>query len=212
MPMVLDRLFQLRHQTLLRSALFLGLMGCGYVILAVGRPPRRPPAIGSDPLSEPAMRARITDGVTVAPGRWTSIVVHHSATASGNAARFHDYHLYERGWEGGLGYHFVIGNGDGSGDGEVEIGARWLLQETGVHVRLHNAGAIGICLVGNFEETAPTPTQMRALTCLVRCLMDLCRLDPGAVKLHRELGDTLCPGQFFPAEEFRTGLAAPAAD
>ena len=55
--------------------------------------------------------------------RWRYIVVHHSAGPTGSAAVFHRWHL-KRGWRG-LGYHFVIGNGTGSRDGEVEVGFRW---------------------------------------------------------------------------------------
>src|SRR5688572_31655749 len=50
--------------------------------------------------------------------RWKYIYVHHSRTTSGNAmtlARSAD----------GVGDHFVIGNGDGCIDGEIQIGQRW---------------------------------------------------------------------------------------
>ncbi|HHT9113865.1 MAG TPA: hypothetical protein ACFYD0_11140, partial [Candidatus Wunengus sp. YC65] len=52
---------------------------------------------------------------------WRYIVVHHSATSSGNAAEFDKYHRRKKGWENGLGYHFVIGNGNGTPDGKIEI-------------------------------------------------------------------------------------------
>ena len=48
---------------------------------------------------------------------WRYIVIHHSATASGNAAEFDREHR-ARGWDG-LGYHFVIDNGVGGPDGRV---------------------------------------------------------------------------------------------
>ena len=41
--------------------------------------------------------------------RWKGIVIHHSASAYGDAAHEHKYHL-SRGWDG-LGYQFVINNG-----------------------------------------------------------------------------------------------------
>ena len=34
----------------------------------------------------------------------------------------------------GLAYHFVIGNGSSSGNGEIEIGSRWTRQINGGHV------------------------------------------------------------------------------
>src|SRR5574342_132619 len=54
----------------------------------------------------------------VTENQWKYIVIHHSATEKGNAARFDEYHRKKRGWEYGLAYHFVIGNGTLSGDGE----------------------------------------------------------------------------------------------
>ena len=63
--------------------------------------------------------------------KWTDIVIHHSATRSGSAQSFHEYHQ-SRGWDG-LGYDFVIGNGHGSRDGQVEAGYRWREQKRGAH-------------------------------------------------------------------------------
>ena len=37
--------------------------------------------------------------------------------------------------QNGLAYHFLIGNGIDSGDGEVEIGPRWKRQLLGGHVK-----------------------------------------------------------------------------
>jgi hypothetical protein len=49
-----------------------------------------------------------------------------SATDLGGAKRFHKQHK-ARGWDG-LGYHFVIGNGSDTADGEIEVGHRWKIQ------------------------------------------------------------------------------------
>ena len=57
----------------------------------------------------------------------------------------------------------------------------------------------------------PTEAQMEALIGLVRCLMDLCGLAPGDVRLHGELMATACPGRRFPTAAFRAALAARTA-
>ena len=58
-----------------------------------------------------------------------------------------------------LGYHFVIGNGTHTGDGQVEVGSRWGKQKHGAHCKTpdnyYNDHGIGICLVGNFENSNP---------------------------------------------------------
>src|SRR2546422_5378948 len=103
-----------------------------------------------------AVRER-TKELSVSSGRWQWIVGHHSAIKNGNATIYDRAHR-QRGMENGLAYHFVIGNGIDSGDGEIEIGHRWIKQLKGGHVHREdiNEVGIGICLVGNFEETRPT--------------------------------------------------------
>ncbi len=136
-------------------------------------------------------------------GRWRHIIVHHSATGNGNAEIFHRFHRDHRNMPNGLGYHFIIGNGTNSRDGEIEVGTRWTRQIQGGHVRslAYNANSIGICLVGNFETGRPTANQMASFTELVHYLKETklggsCRL-----LAHKELETTLCPGRHFPLRE-----------
>ncbi len=131
---------------------------------------------------------------------WRYIVIHHSATTSGSAAEFDRYHRRKRGWENGLGYHFVIGNGNGTPDGEVEIGNRWLDQIDGAHagVEEYNHYGIGICLVGNFNQSRPTAAQMASLSVLVEYLQNRCHITSENVIMHRHCRQTDCPGRNFP--------------
>ncbi len=135
---------------------------------------------------------------------WRYIVAHHAGTGTGNAAIYDNYHRNTIGMANGLAYHFVIGNGTKSGDGEIEIGGRWDRQLQGGHVRNHqvNERGIGICLVGNFQKTSPTPRQLAALTALTRYLRDFV---PTRTKfaVHREIdgrNHTVCPGRNFPVQ------------
>ncbi len=104
---------------------------------------------------------------------WKYIVIHHSGTKSGSVESFHKHHL--RLGIGGLGYHFIIGNGNGMKDGEIKAGFRWKKQISGCHVsraaRYHNVFGIGICLVGNFERTKPTKKQIKSLVLLIKKLI-----------------------------------------
>ena len=91
--------------------------------------------------------------------------MHNSGTRQGNARIFDTYHRRVRKMPNGLAYHFVIGNGSSSGDGEIEIGSRWTKQINGGHVAsdyLNNI-AIGICLVGDLNRDDATKAQMAAL-------------------------------------------------
>lgn len=131
---------------------------------------------------------------------WRYIVIHHSATASGSAAGFDSYHRKKRGWENGLGYHFVIGNGNGTTDGKIEIGNRWLDQIDGAHagVEEYNHYGIGICLVGNFNQSRPTEAQMASLSVLVEYLQNRCHITAENIIMHRHCRQTDCPGRNFP--------------
>jgi hypothetical protein len=100
---------------------------------------------------------------TVASRDWKHIVIHHTATTSGSVESIHAAHLKNKDKNGnpwlGIGYHFVIGNGDGMPDGLVEPTFRWRTQIQGAHAgssnKDYNERGIGICLVGNFEKTPP---------------------------------------------------------
>ncbi|RPG87522.1 MAG: LysM peptidoglycan-binding domain-containing protein [Coraliomargarita sp. TMED73] len=143
----------------------------------------------------------INAGIPVRPKLWNTIVVHHSAVKFGNAAKYDAGHR-RRGMKNGLAYHFVIGNGIDSGDGEIEIGPRWRKQLLGGHLKSYrlNQSAIGICLVGNFEETRPSKKQIQALTQLVDWLQREVLRKRTRFAGHKELpGEkTVCPGKYFP--------------
>ncbi len=141
--------------------------------------------------------------------RWKKIVVHHSATDNGNAAIFNRAHLRRR-MENGLAYHFVIGNGtNGTGDGEIEIGQRWMRQIHGGHVRnlALNEVSVGICLVGNFEKRKPTAKQMTSVHNLTQFLQRELLFNRPKVYGHKDLEQNLCPGKFFPLKAYRARFA-----
>lgn len=131
---------------------------------------------------------------------WKWIVVHHSASSIGSAAIFDRAHR-DKGWDE-LGYHFVIGNGTGSGDGVIEVGTRWPIQKWGAHAKTpdnrFNDFGIGICLVGNFDNSQPTAKQLAALTKLTSYLMETYHISPENVLGHGQTKATDCPGKNMP--------------
>ena len=69
----------------------------------------------------------------------------------------------------------MIGNGNGSADGQIEVAQRWNNQKQGVHcrnARTHDVDeyGIGICLVGDLDKQPPTPRQIAATQALVAYL------------------------------------------
>lgn len=156
----------------------------------------------------PALTAVIaaTQSLKVDVQRWRHIVLHHSGIEDGNAKAYDSGHR-RRGMEYGLAYHFVIGNGRDSGDGEIEIGPRWLKQQRGGHVRNSavNENGIGICLVGNFEKRRPGAKQLAAAYSLVDYLRAGLVHPKHNVTVHRwvDRNHTVCPGRNFPFAELK---------
>ncbi len=152
------------------------------------------------------------DRAPVLRERWRFIIVHNSGTKQGNARIFDYYHKHVRRMQNGLAYHFVIGNGTSSGDGEIEVGNRWTRQINGGHVHsdyLNNI-SLGICLVGDFNRSQPTKAQLASCEELIRYLRARCgKVDRKniPVRPHREMNPprwaTDCPGDDFPYRWFR---------
>jgi hypothetical protein len=102
-------------------------------------------------------------------------------------ARWHK----QRGW-GAIGYHYIIDRG-----GEVAIGRPEAVE--GAHVRGHNKGSIGICLLGGhgssendaFEKNF-TPEQAKALRELIADISH--RAGNVSVRGHNEVAAKACPG------------------
>jgi len=161
-------------------------------------PPRPPPLAFVGParsqIDAPKDRLR----------EWEYIVVHHSGTPGGNAKIFDYYHRQTRGMENGLAYHFVIGNGSDSGDGQIEVGPRWSMQKQGGHLASEslNEIAIGICLVGDFSTHRLGSRQTAALIELVQYLRKMMPDAKLKFRLHREINTkpTECPGKLFPSQ------------
>jgi len=141
--------------------------------------------------------------------QWYWIVIHHSATPAGGAAAFDKMHK-AKGWDE-LGYHFVIGNGTDTRDGQIEVGSRWPKQKWGAHDKTpgnqYNEHGIGICLVGNFDANRPSPAQIKSLEKLVAYLMKSYRIPADRVLGHGETKPTECPGRFLNVASVRRACA-----
>lgn len=146
--------------------------------------------------------AEATRRIKVDVDRWQWIIVHHSAIEAGNAKAYDNYHRNVKRMRNGLAYHFVIGCGKDSGDGEIEIGSRWTDQIRGGHVRKASVNdvGIGICLVGNFQNRKPTAKQLAAFNELMLLLKDFILEKKCRFAGHKEidLHHTVCPGRHFP--------------
>lgn len=137
---------------------------------------------------------------------WKYIVLHHSAHAAGGYAQIDRDHRENLGTQG-CGYHFIVGNGTESPDGQIEVAKRWSDQKAGAHCRDPKAGelndhGIGICLVGDLDQSEPTPRQIEATRALVAYLRERYTIRADHAGTHAQLAQTAtaCPGKHFPTD------------
>ena len=141
------------------------------------------------------------------PGRWKYIYIHQSATAGGDARS-----LAAAANPADIPDHFIIGNGNGLSDGEIQVGPRWNDQSPAAPP----AGAdrldpdcISVCMVGNFDQSQPTAMQLRRLSQLVQTLQDQCRISADGLVLITDTQSANNPaaiGRYFPADGFRNQI------
>ncbi len=134
--------------------------------------------------------------------KWKYIYLHHSRTPAGNALSLGQ-------GLGGLGDHFVIGNGDGCIDGEIQIGQRWNNQQTAAPpagASQIDRSCISVCLVGDFDRSVPSPVQIRRATQLVSTLQSRLGISADRVVLVDQPASAASIGRYFPATAFRERL------
>lgn len=124
------------------------------------------------------------------------IILHHSASDTGNAKIIHGWHL-GRGWSG-IGYHLVINTDD-----TIEQGRP--LNTVGSHSGpAGNPDSVGICMIGNFQNYAPSSKQMKALIWAIKKVREVYGDIP--VIGHKNVMPTACPGKHFPWVELKKRL------
>ena len=147
---------------------------------------------------------------TLEANQWDAIVIDHlgqPAAEPGDVDRLHRQLGYK-----GLGHHFLIGNGNGLGDGVIHVGYRWNEQLPGIERLTESNGkpykrAIGICLIGNGDRRQFTERQMAQLARLVRRLQQELKISHDQVYLHREVTPSVTsPGRLFPDARFQRRL------
>lgn len=139
---------------------------------------------------------------------WENIMIHHSLTRDSGTVSWQairHYHVAKLGWKD-IGYHFGIE----LVNDQYEVLVGRMINEEGAHCREAgmNRKAIGICFIGNFDETN-LPDQQRELGVrLVKSLMAQFKIPVDYVVCHRDFAPyKSCPGNRFPWAAFKNQLA-----
>ena len=145
----------------------------------------------------------------------TKYIVLHSAAfgkdlGEFNAAICTDWHKI-RGFST-VGYHYIICNGKGGADGEIQIGRPE--DRVGAHVKGINSISLGLCLAGNGDYEKWTEAQKQSLFTLVKDLQRKYNVPTQNVIGHREIGKVnpkystskSCPGRLINMDQVRGWL------
>jgi hypothetical protein len=135
-------------------------------------------------------------------GAYSWITVHHSALPGGDGSltqsieavkRIQRDHVTNRGY-GDIGYHYLI---DPVGRVFEGRSLDWQGAHSGTASsgRNNNPKNVGICLLGDFEASRPTPAAIASLDRMVAEIRGHYKLPASAVKPHSYWKDTLCPGR-----------------
>lgn len=118
------------------------------------------------------------------------LVLHHTgAGAEAGPEAIAAEHVATNGWPG-IGYHFVVD----------PAGVVYRTQDITVvsyHARQFNPAAVGIALMGDLANAGPPPAQLAAVADLAAGLLLDLGLPPDALRGHREMVPTTCPGEWF---------------
>ncbi len=122
------------------------------------------------------------------------IALHHAEAVTCTAKQIHEWHK-SNGWSG-IGYHFFVRK-----NGEIYRGRPlWAL---GAHVQGMNNCSIGICAEGDYHnrDRVMPEAQKQAIKELVTYLKGI--YPEAKIVGHREIGDSNCPGRYYPLEEMK---------
>ena len=123
------------------------------------------------------------------------IVLHHAEAVKCTAQDIHSWHR-ANGWTG-IGYHFFVRK-----DGTIYRGRP--INVVGAHVQGMNSCSIGICAEGDYHTKEKTMPQAQKKSIIELCQYLKKNCYPNAkIVGHREIGDSNCPGRYYPLDEIR---------
>ncbi len=165
-------------------AAFLTSLLAGVIILmALGN---KPPSAGAFCLSGyyglGSVEKAILSGLVQPPDRWERIVVYYSGTKGGNVERLPA--LSGPAGPKDISCHFVVCNGFGGADGQIQSTEKWHKQGSimpGI-ICDGDGQVICICVIADGETARPTDLQIKRVEALVEGLCREFNIEPESIR------------------------------
>ncbi|MBB6430479.1 peptidoglycan recognition protein family protein [Algisphaera agarilytica] len=141
--------------------------------------------------------------ITIHHEGWTPVTFTSATAAYDRIENIRQIHTRDRGWAD-IGYHYIIDRA-----GRVIEGRP--IKYQGAHVSNNNENNLGILVLGNFEKQKPSNAQVKKLGEFTKQMMATHGVPAHAVRTHREINPTQCPGRTLQAHINhlrRTGVIA----
>lgn len=124
--------------------------------------------------------------ITIHHEGWKNVFFTDIAATAARIEADRNAHVGKR-W-GDIGYHFIIDRSGRIWEGRP-------IQYQGAHAGgANNQHNVGVMVLGNFDQQAPTTAQLNALVASVRGLRAHYGVSPNRIYTHQELSPTRCPG------------------
>jgi hypothetical protein len=152
------------------AALLVSMTTGAMVLMALGS---NPPSAGPFSLSSYfRVEKAILSDTRQSPDRWSRIEIYYSGTKAGNVEQLAS--LSGLPSPDDLNCHFVVCNGLGGSDGQIEPTEKWQRQWSIISGRNWHGSAqtIRVCVIGDGKTTCPTDCQLKGANALVE---GLCR-------------------------------------
>ena len=153
------------------AALLVSMTTGAIVLMALGN---NPPSAGPFELSsyyslDPVKKAILSQAAQ-SSGRWNSIEIYYSGTKAGNIEQLAS--LSGLASPEDINCHFVVCNGLGGNDGQIQSTEKWQKQWSLIPGRTWygNGQTIRVCIIADGQTCRPTDSQIKRIQALVEVL------------------------------------------
>ncbi len=165
------------------AALLVSMTAGAIVLMALGdNPPSRGPWSLSNYTRLASVRQVIHSRVAQSPDRWSRIDVYYSGTRAGNIGQLASMQGLLSPKD--INCHFVVCNGLGGSDGQIQPSEKWQRQWSVIPQRNWRGSerTIRICVVADGETTLPTNSQIRKIDELVQHMARTFNITPESIR------------------------------